>query len=253
MPKKEINQNVKTKSELLKDIESLLEAYQRGQLGGQQMPEDSKPNLPRNSEENLLYLTLPMALNYQRNSYKLWESALSTWNDPATHFVFEPNLVIQKSKEELRMALVKHKVALQPNKQPIIWSKICNVIVRDYNGHLSELLEKQNYDIARILNLIQVEKKPDFPYLSGNKIANYWLYVLTQYTDLPFVNRSFLSIAPDTHICQASVRLGLAQETGTPATIAQLWSQLLEGSNLDPIDIHTPLWLWSRSGFEFEL
>lgn len=40
------------------------------------MPEDANPNLEKNSLENYLYFTLPMALNYQRNSYTLWKVLL---------------------------------------------------------------------------------------------------------------------------------------------------------------------------------
>jgi hypothetical protein len=30
-------------------------------------------------------------------------------------------------------------------------------------------------------------------------------------------------------------------------------AEILRGTGLVPIDIHTPLWLWSRSGFTIEL
>lgn len=49
--------------------------WKEGKLGGEFMPEDSNPNLSKASNENFLYFTLPLVLNYQRNSYKLWESA----------------------------------------------------------------------------------------------------------------------------------------------------------------------------------
>lgn len=42
----------------------------------------------------------------------------------------------------------------------------------------NDILEKVN----KIRNYIQKENKSKFPYLSGNKICNYWLYVLYQYT-----------------------------------------------------------------------
>ncbi len=48
-----------------------MEMYKRGELGGEIMPEDSNPHLNKDSLENYLYFTLPMALNYQRNSYTL--------------------------------------------------------------------------------------------------------------------------------------------------------------------------------------
>ena len=67
-----------------------------GSLGGEVMPEDANPHLDKSLVENYLYFTLPMALNYQRNSYKLWESALNTYNDKETNFVFNPNICISK-------------------------------------------------------------------------------------------------------------------------------------------------------------
>ncbi len=50
--------------------------WKQGKLGGEVMPEDANPGLERKSLENYLYFTLPMALNYQRNSYTLWENTL---------------------------------------------------------------------------------------------------------------------------------------------------------------------------------
>ncbi len=64
-----------TKKEKLEKIEKLYNAYKEGKLGGEFMPEDENPGFSKDSMENYLYFTLPMALNYQRNSYTLWEAA----------------------------------------------------------------------------------------------------------------------------------------------------------------------------------
>lgn len=61
------------------------------------MPEDANPQFEKSSNENYLYFTLPTALNYQRNSYILWENALKTYNDETTRFVFNPKLCLEKS------------------------------------------------------------------------------------------------------------------------------------------------------------
>ena len=58
---------------IIENIDKIMEMYKRGELGGEIMPEDSNPHLNKDSLENYLYYTLPMALNYQRNSYTLWE------------------------------------------------------------------------------------------------------------------------------------------------------------------------------------
>ena len=109
-------------------VYALLDAYKSGRLGGEKMPEDENPPLDKSSKENYLYFTLPMALNYQRNSYKLWECANKTYKDTETTDVFDTKAVINMNEQQLREKLIKYKVALQPNKQPVIWRTICETI-----------------------------------------------------------------------------------------------------------------------------
>jgi hypothetical protein len=121
------------------------------------------------------------------------------------------------------------------------------------DGEMKKILKNCNYDIEKIRNFIQDNRK-DFPYLAGNKICNYWLFVLLQYTSFPLINRQALTIAPDRHVLNASVQLGLlAQEDMTKPFVQQqcanAWMRLLGNSELLPIDMHTPLWLWSRLKF----
>lgn len=103
-----------SKNKIIDTVHSLILMHKKGLLGGEVMPEDENPGLVSSSRENYLYFTLPMALNYQRNSYKLWESANASYIDPETACIFHPEKVVAMSDEELRSLLIKHKVALQP-------------------------------------------------------------------------------------------------------------------------------------------
>ncbi len=67
--------------EILKKVDRLITAHKQGLLGGKKMPEDENPGLDKTSKENLMYFTLPMSLNYQRNSYVLWECANNLYKD----------------------------------------------------------------------------------------------------------------------------------------------------------------------------
>lgn len=243
------------KKKILKNVDKLVNMYKKGLLGGEVMPEDSNPHLSRETIENYNYYTLPMALNYQRNSYKLWESANQTWNDEETNFIFDTKQVSRSSFEQVQKALVKYKVALQQNKQTEIWIKLCNTINELFDGDIRRLFKINDYDVNKIRNYIQKENKPKFPYLSGNKICNYWLYVLYQYTDIKFKNIEELTVAPDTHVVKASYRLGIITEQELNSSNVQLiviekWNEILKGTKYNPIDIHTPMWLWSRKGFK---
>lgn len=243
------------KEEILNNVKKLLAMYENGELGGEIMPEDANPNLDKNSLENYLYFTLPMALNYQRNSYKLWESALKTYNDNETRFVFNPKLCLEKTFDEVQYALIKYKLALQKQKQTEIWISLCNTFMNLFNGDIRKLFDNLDNDVEKIRFFIQKENKKMFPYLSGTKICNYWLYVIYQYTDRNYKNIENLTVAPDTHVCKATHKLGLITDDEFNSNNVQLivinkWKDLFENTNYKPIDIHTPLWLWSRNGFK---
>ena len=226
--------------------------YHQGELGGEVMPEDANPKLEKTSLENYLYFTLPMALNYQRNSYTLWESALKTYQDKETQFVFVPKLCLSKSFAEVQYALTKYKVALQKQKQTEIWLSLCRTFVELFDGDIRKLFNDLENDVDRIRNFIQKENKKKFPYLSGTKICNYWLYVIYQYTDRMYTNIEKLTVAPDTHVCKATLKLGLITDEefhshDVQQIVIDRWQELLKNTKYKPIDIHTPLWLWSRN------
>ena len=91
--------------------------------------------------------------------------------------------------------------------------------------------------------------KKDFPYLSGIKISNYWLFILSKFTDVKFKNLNYVSIIPDTHVLQSSIQLGLSDAKTTPAQVELIWFELLKDSGIDPITMHPVLWNWSRNNF----
>ncbi len=239
---------------ILKKVELLIKLYKQGELGGEVMPEDANPHLKKDSLENYLYFTLPMALNYQRNSYTLWESAKKTYEDEETNFVFDPKKCLEKSFEEVRDALIKYKVALQKQKQTEIWLALCQTFAELFDGDIRKLFNSLDNDVDKIRDFIQHKYKKKFPYLSGTKICNYWLYVIYQYTDREYKNIENLTVAPDTHVVKATHRLGLITDdelkrSDVQEIVIERWNQLFENTKYKPIDIHTPLWLWSRNGF----
>lgn len=241
--------------EILKKVDRLIIAHKQGLLGGEKMPEDENPGLDKSSKENLMYFTLPMSLNYQRNSYVLWECANKMYKDVPE--IFDSKAVCEMSDDDLRDILVKYRVALQPNKQPIIWKRLCQTIEEELNGDIKNLFSLNEYSVKKVKEYIASHKK-NFPYLGGNKICNYWLYVLEQYTDIKFTDRENITVAPDTHVVQASIKLGVISESeslqsNVQEIVVSRWEELLKSTDLKPIDVHTPMWLWSRGKFSVEI
>ncbi|CAM4321993.1 hypothetical protein BAMA_14800 [Bacillus manliponensis] len=240
---------------IINDIKSIVKMHKDGVLGGEVMPEDVLLGVvPENQLLNVL--TLGMSLNYQRNSYQLWEGIAKAWSDEDVRWVFNLSIAGESRLDDLRNALQKHRIALQPNRHPEIWQRVSKGIVnssetRDVLG----LLKSVQFDIKSLKDIMQKTRKSEFPYLSGPKIFNYWLYAIESYTNVKWQSRHLITIAPDTHVLQATVKLGLCSSEVLEGTanhrqlVADTWEQVLEGSDIEPTDIHTPLWLWSRAGF----
>ena len=242
---------------VIDNCRKILSAYKQGKLGQTVMPEDTNPGFTESQiEERLAYFTLPMSLNYQRDSYKLWEAALKTYNDTNTNWIFDVGQVASKTSEELRGALMKYKIALQPNKHIQTWQKISKTVFQNWKN-IRGLLIAADYDFLKLKDLVQTKYKSGFPYLSGPKIFNYWSFILTKYCNVKFKNSEYIDIAPDTHITKCSVKLGLiTQEEAEKLSkeeISLKWRDLLKETDINPIDMHAPLWFWSRNSFLFKL
>jgi len=183
----------------------------------------------------------------------MWASALKTFEDPKTNYLFYPEKVVTKPRAQIQKDLLKYKLALQLNKHTDIWIAICKAFHSEYKNDPRQLLKSVNYEVPEILNLIQQEKRKSFPYLSGPKMSNYWLYILSQYTDARFKNMEALSIIPDTHVLQSTIQLGLAKQIVQPLVAEKIWQELLKNSGIAPVQMHPVLWNWSRNDFKPEV
>ena len=241
---------------IIENCKLLLYAYKNWQLGYMKMPEDEKPEKFNSNEEKLVYFTLPMSLNYQRNSYTLWESVFKSYNDKKISNIFSISQSSILLEEILREKLLHYKIALQPNKHINTWKRISETIYKDW-GTIENLLEYVEYDFLKLKNILQNTHKKWFPYLSWPKIFNYWCYILNRYCNVNLKNSEFIEIAPDTHVKQCSIKLWVITEKEseniTTEEISKKWRNILKWTWINPIDMHSPLWFWSRNNFVYKL
>lgn len=230
-------------------VKELLAHYEEGRIPTLAQHEVN-PGLPAGGRENYLYFTLPVCINFQRSSPAMWAAALKTWEDESTRYVFFPEKLSQTPIEQIRADLVKHKLALQPNKHTLIWTTIAKTFFEYYNSDPRKLIAEAGSDAGKLITLLQVTHRKKFPFLSGPKLSNYWPFILSHYTDVQFAHSEAISIIPDTHVIQSSVRLGLVPEGSTPLQVEAAWKTLLTGSGIDPSRVHPALWNWSRNKFQ---
>ncbi len=232
----------------LEKVKRLLDMYEQG-LIPTLYEHEVHPGFPLGSRENYLYFTLPVCINFQRNSPAMWASALKTYEDTATRYLFLPEELEARSVEQIRADLTKHKLALQPNKHVLIWTTIAKTLHNFYNDDPRKLIEEAHSDAGELIRLLQITHRKRFPYLSGPKLSNYWPYILSQYTDVEFANPHEISIIPDTHVIQCSQRLGLTVPGATPLQVELAWRELLKDTGINPSQVHPVLWNWSRNKF----
>lgn len=241
------------KTLILQKLDKLKAAFENDEIPRLHQHEVN-PNLDKSSRENYLYFFLTCCLNFQRISPNTWRSALKTWSDLETQFVFFPKKVVGTKIEELRRALLKHKLALQPNKHIKIWLTISKTLHKHFSDDPRQIFQKCNFDAQKVLELVQSKMKKDFPYLSGPKLSNYFMFILLAYSDLQLKNTHLISIIPDTHIMQATGKLGLLNKAEiNPKSTERVWANLLKDSKYSPIDFHSILWNWSRNHFKPEI
>ena len=136
------------------------------------------------------------------------------------------------------------------------FQKISKTVFEKYGG-FSKLFEDTSNDFLKLQQVVQKDLKKGFPYLSGPKIFNYWSFIMSTYGRQKLLNIEHVEIAPDTHITKASVLLGVISKEEADSLskdqISARWRKKLEGSGINPIEMHPPLWFWSRNGFLFKL
>ena len=238
--------NLEVAFERIKELHRL---YSQGHLKGPEKHEVN-PSLPADSKENYLYFTLPCSVNFQRRSPEMWASALNTFDDQDTDFVFRPEVGGIASPPMVREALTKYRLALLTNKHTQTWVEICRTLANYYDGNPENVLAEYDFDVPRIIGAVQHEKKHLFPCLGGRKLSNYWIFVMTQFTAAPLRNTHEISIIPDTHVIKSTIHLGLTPPGVSSATVENLWRDILHRLDIHPTEMHSALWRWSRNGFQ---
>ena len=236
-------------TEILERVRRLFGLFQEGKIPHLHEHEVN-PGLSAGSRENYLYFTLPVCINFQRNSPALWKSALATYMDTETNYLFFPEKIAQVAFEHVQADLCKHKLALQKHKHTEIWTRLANTFHTSFENDPRKLLQAENWDVTQIKQRIQVVDRKLFPYLSGPKMTNYWLYILSCYTDIQLTHMEEISIIPDTHVLQASQMLGLSDSLASPQKVAEIWRLLLQDSGFNPVQLPPVLWNWSRNNFQ---
>jgi hypothetical protein len=238
----------------------LLSALKEGGIfGDTHLPDDAVEGTLKglSRQKALTLITLTTALDYMRNAELLWKSAISTVNDKTTSWVFCPEEVVAKGREELARALSKHALALR-KRDVDIWFTLSLTICKEFGASVEQLFRHYRFDTAKMFSEFQ-KRKAQFPSLSGRKIFPHWIRILRDRGLLEVKNAHLLPIPVDVHIARATFTTGCVtgvySSKGIPETVRRrvslVWSEGLKGSGVFPIDMFRGLWILSKRGCHY--
>jgi hypothetical protein len=236
--------------------------------GNRDMPEDKPPKgVSIGSLEHLLFITLTVSIDYQRDAPALWESARRTYEDPETRYLFTPSALHETPRNKILDDMQRYKLSKKIKKDADIWRTVGVTFHKKWGGDPRHFLESCAWSADRILKRLRSDTHPansgqrlDYPYLRGDKIGPLWLRMLRDNVGLSsLTNLDKVPIPVDIHVARASLTTGIIRGrfreplTEVFEAIRTAWSQAVRGLSVRDrpmiaLDVDEPLWHLSKSG-----
>jgi len=232
------------------------------------MPEDEPPTgVTRGTLDHIIFLTLTVAIDYQRDAHALWDAARQTWEDLETRFLFDPDEVSEAPAEVVLPAMKKHRLSKKHTNDAKIWQTVAGSFARKWDGDPRHFLADCEWDAPTVLRRLkedrhrsEVRVAKDFPFLGGNKIGPLWLRMLRDNACVTNLrNLDLVPIPVDVHIARASLSLGIVNGSYSGAMeplfrqIRTAWAESVKGLEVEgrpmiALDVDEPLWHLSKFG-----
>lgn len=240
----------------------------RGFFGRNDMPEDVIPNgVMKGSLEHLLFITLTVSIDYQRDANEVWRSSRETFEDEKTRYLFDPTLLCKTEFGKIVADMQKHGLSKKPTRDANIWYTISKTFYTKWNSNPCNFLSACNWDSILILEHLKNDahfennkKIKDFPNLRGPKIGPLWIRMLRDNVGLlGLKNLDKVPIPVDIHIARASLSIGMVQckfkgrLSDIFEDIRKSWFEQVEGIVIKnrpmiALDVDEPLWHLSKYG-----
>lgn len=236
--------------------------------GRTEMPEDLLPStIEDGSVDHLLFLTLTISLDYQRDAIKLWQAARLSYDDPMTRYLFNPVAMYRKEIANQISDMQKYGLSKKPKKDAYIWRTVGLSFLKKWGGDPLNFIADCSWDAPTILVRLKGDRHQygqktvsDFPYLRGDKIGPLWLRMLRDNLKIDRLKGlEKVPIPVDVHVARSSLSLGVVQGSykGPLAplyeAIRKAWFDGVLGYRVDDrkmiaLDVDEPLWHLSKYG-----
>jgi hypothetical protein len=240
----------------------------QGIHGSTQMPEDECPvGMTKGTIDHILFITLTVAIDYQRDAPQLWAASRATYADDRTRYLFSPQGLFERPVRAVVEDLHKHGVSRKPQKDAEIWRTVALTFLKKWAGDPRNFLTDCGWHAPTILSRLKADhhtlrgrEVPDYPYLRGDKIGPLWLRMLRDNVgESRLVGLERVPIPVDVHVARATFALGVvrgrysgpldeAYEMVREAWFAGVQGLEAHGRPMVALDVDEALWNLSRLG-----
>lgn len=239
-----------------------------GIFGNTEMPEDILPRgMKRGSTEHLIFITLTVSIDYQRDANVLWAVSRETWEDEETRYLFDPAGLDKAPPRKIVKDMQKHGLSKKHKKDAHIWRTVGVTFYKKWNGKPDEFLNSCGWYAPEVLERLKADTHfynqkavPDYPYLRGNKIGPLWLRMLRDNVGIDKLKGLVgVPIPVDVHVARASLTTGVVRgsfegrlndlfESIRDAWFMSVKSLKAGNRPMIALDIDEPLWHLSKYG-----
>jgi len=233
-----------------------------------QMPEDLVPEgVKRGSLDHIMFITLTVSIDYQRDADQLWTASRATFEDPSTCYLYRPSSLYNVPAATVAADMQEHGLSKKTRKDPYIWRTVSTSFYKKWDGDPRKFLEDSNWDAPTVLRRLKTDRhlergrwKPDYPYLRGDKIGPLWLRMLRDNVGLRELrNLDRVPIPVDVHVARATLATGVVRGTfdgtfpGLYAYVRRAWFEgtkglHVSGKQIISLDLDEALWHLSKYG-----
>jgi len=231
-----------------------------GIFGKTEMPEDIlPPEISKGALEHILFITMTVSIDYQREANALWQSGRKTYSDASTRYLFNPEAVSHASIDKVKIDMQKYGLSKKHDKDARTWQTIASTFNDIWDGDPRKLLEACTWNAPEVLAYLQKNNKR-FPYLSGKKIGPLWLRMIRDNIgETRLVKLEEVPIPVDVHVARSSLCLGVVTGNYDGALndafekIREVWKESVKGQCIErktmvALDVDEPLWHLSKYG-----
>jgi hypothetical protein len=239
-----------------------------GIFGRTEMPEDAPPQgVGRGTQEHLLFITLTVTIDYQRDAPQLWELSREVYQNPATRYLYEPAKLFERGLSQAKHDMNLTGLSRKAQKDPYLWYTVATTFLKKYGGYPRRFLEDCQYHAPTILERLQNDthelqslRVPDFPYLRGPKIGRLWVRMLRDNIGIEMTGLDEVPIPVDVHVLRATLCTGVISGyyEGPVGPIFEevrsIWKNTVrplkkqDGQPMISLDLDEPLWHLSKYG-----